>query len=227
MKERFKESVLEKKRVEYSEIEAQFLAWQRAAGSVPFAACFGRTSADRESARMAEEIGSLLIAQGYGILHGGYTGLMQAVSEGANRMIRAHAEDSSYRFRNIGVPIERFDSVCERANCLQLPSAASIWDRRRAITELGEVAVVLPLVGIGTFAETWDVLHENYLSEDGTAKQRPLIFYGAAWKQILEEIRNAFRFSFSENLQRTLFFVTTNTELERVLQALKRNKSHV
>lgn len=209
--------------VTYAEIEAQFLTWQRAAGSVPFASCFGKTMADRESMRVAEEIGSLLLAQGYGVLHGGYTGMMQAVSEGANRLIRAHAEDPAYAFRNIGVPFERFDPVCGRAECLQLPSASSIWDRRRAITELGEIAVVLPLVGIGTFAEAWDVLHENYLSEDDTAKQRPLVFYGAAWKSVLKQIRSTFHISFSQNLQETLFFPSTNMELEYVLGLLRQS----
>lgn len=209
----------------YQEIEQQFLVWQQEAGSVPFAACFGRTSADRASARCAEEIGSLLIAQGYGVLHGGYTGMMQAVSEGANRMIRAHVNSPTYRYRNIGVPNERFDAVCERTSCLQLPSAASIWDRRRAISELGEIAIIMPLVGIGTFAEAWDVLHENYLSEDGGAKQRPLIFYGEKWKKILKHIREELGISFSESLQKTLFFVETNKELEEVLMRLRMRAS--
>lgn len=128
-----------------------------------------------------------LVAKGYQIRHGGYTGgIMEAAAEGANMAI---AETGLGRSYNMGVPEVRFDATYARTSAtLFLPPAKDICDRLRGMILESDFIVVAPRGGDGTMLELQLALHENLLA-GLSGIVRPIILcelpHGTPWTAIL------------------------------------------
>ena len=156
-------------------IKKEFLAFKSKAGKPAFIACFGKTFVNEheESYKISEEIAETIVEQGFGVIHGGYIGSMEAVSRGANVAIAK--DQKKNQFWNIGVPMKTFDDDIKRSESMHLPSAEDILDRKRILVEMSDACVVLPVGGIGTLLEVLDVFHMYQIAEKFGATENLLV----------------------------------------------------
>lgn len=170
------------------EIEKELLAIKEKAGNPAYVACFGKTFVDEGSPNyeISERIGKLIVENGFGILHGGYIGTMQAVSNGANESI--NLDPKKNEFWNVGVPMKIFDADVKRADCTHLTATENIFDRKRILIEMCDICVVLPVGGVGTLLEVIELFHINQINSKFGGKITPIIFYGKVWQELMSEI---------------------------------------
>ena len=66
----------------YEKIRESFNKYKQKAKVDKYIACFGKTFISKSSLeyRMSKKIGYLNIKQGFGVIHGGYSGVMEAIS---------------------------------------------------------------------------------------------------------------------------------------------------
>lgn len=172
----------------FEDLKETFLEYKTKAGNPSYVACFGKTFLDENSPdyEVAKKVGSILVDKGFGVLHGGYIGSMEAISTGANDAIRK--DKGKNKYWNIGVPMYIFDADVKRSSSVHLPAAKDISDRKQALVEFCDVCVVLPKGGFGTLLETLDLFHQNQISEKFGGKIKPIIFLGGNWKSLFNEI---------------------------------------
>lgn len=175
-------------RISYEGVQTQFNNFKEKAGNPKYIACFGKTFVDVESEdyMLSEKIGETIVDCGFGVLHGGYIGTMDAVSKGAQTAIAKDATKNNYW--NIGVPMKLFEENVARTNAMHLAVTDNIFDRKRALVEMGDACVVLPVGGVGTFLEVIEVFHLNQLNLKFGGKIRPIIFFGSRWQKLMETI---------------------------------------
>jgi predicted Rossmann-fold nucleotide-binding protein len=168
----------------FSHVEKQVKRFKQRAGEPAYAAVFGKTYVSKDSPEylFAKEMGSLLIKEKIGIIHGGYSGMMTAVSTGANGEISK--DDTKSKYWNIGVPCALFDGSVQRADCLGTHTTTDIHTRKRVLLDSADLFVVLPVGGMGTLTEAIEAYHLNQLAEKFGGKIRPIIFIGQVWKTI-------------------------------------------
>ncbi len=205
------------------ELKASFEHYKEQGGSQLYAACFGKTFIDSESTayREATAIGKLAIEKGFGVLHGGYSGLMDAVSTGASEAIAGRGLSPNW---NIGVPMYTFDAdtKIKRTESVHLPAARDIYARKEALVTFNDVCIVLPVGGFGTLLETIDIFHANQLAEKFGGKIRPIIFMGEHWKKLFtEELPKYLDMHLQKDGDNFCYFVTTTEEVGQLLETIK------
>ena len=185
-----------------------------------WASVFGKTTIDAKSAdyKLIIAVGECLIEEGYGIVHGGYSGgAMAAVSEGANTAIRYLGLSQKL---NVGVPHVLFDKEVARVRNASFTKTAKDIYGRLQIVASGNIAVVCPRGGIGTQLELTMVLHENATKRSFGQPVQPLIFVqtntGENWKQLFAHMSKTLRVSTED-----VYFVRTISQFQKILQNLK------
>ena len=197
------------------EVKKQFEEIKKNAKCSKYIACFGKTFIDKgsEEYKISEKIGALIIKEGFGVLHGGYIGTMEAVSEGANKGIKDFKRNE---FWNIGVPMKLFDKDVKRATCLHLETD-DIFDRKRVLIELCDLCVVLPVGGVGTLLEAIEIFHLNQINEKFGEKIRQIIFFGKIWENLISEILNKLNLDKQSKGESFITFVNNLKELEEAI----------
>lgn len=137
---------------------------------------FGKSTVneDEKGYHIVNHLAYELVSRGNACIHGGYAGgIMQAVSDGAQRaIIEHHLLDNL----NVGVPECRFDENWPRVSVSTFTEPAiDIYDRLRTITQ-SDVFVVAPFGGDGTLLEADIVIHENTINELLGKPIKPIIF---------------------------------------------------
>lgn len=203
-------------------------------GAKAFASMFGKSTVDKEhdAYKFTEKITEVLISNGYGVLHGGYSGgIMSAVSDTANKLI---AEKGLPQELNIGVPQDEHDGLWDRVDTASfVDPAEDIFARLKLVTS-GDIAVVCPLGGDGTELEEMTVYHENVVREGikkysnkETKSPIPLIFIqipnGTNWKKIIEA-KMTYLDTSTKNIQDVswLYFVESVDDFEKLIISLKK-----
>ena len=173
----------------FTEIEKEFSTIKERAGNPPYVACFGKTFVEETDPNYhtSREIGKMLVELGFGVLHGGYTGTMQAVSSGANEAIKIDLNKSLDW--NVGVPTVTFDGNVQRTESTMLTSAENIFDRKRILVDSCDACIALPVGGVGTFLEVLEIFHLNQIHIKFGGKVRPIIFFGGKWKFLMETLK--------------------------------------
>lgn len=174
--------------VNFSDMEKSFLYHKKRAGNIRYVACFGKTFLSKDDAAydISHSIGKCLIENGFGVLHGGYCGAMEAISNGADSAIYNNLEKNLHY--NVGVPMQIFDKELKRSAKINLPAAVDIVDRKKALTHFCDACIVLPSGGIGTVLEAIELFHLNQLAEKFGGKIKPIIFIGKHWKELMDNI---------------------------------------
>jgi hypothetical protein len=155
----------------------------------------------------ALHLGSLLGAQGYTVLTGGYMGTMEAVSRGANEA-GAHV---------IGVTceeIERWRPIQANAWMKEEWRTPTLKERLFTLIEQCDAAIALP-GGPGTLAEfalMWNLLIIAALPP------RPLILVGAGWRETVEAFYHSQAAYTPSHQQQLLSFAATMDEAVQMLQ---------
>jgi predicted Rossmann-fold nucleotide-binding protein len=199
----------------------EFVAFKEKAGNPDYVACFGKTFVEEgdENYIASKEIGKLVIESGFGVLHGGYIGTMQAVSRGANDGIKLDPKKNE--FWNIGVPMKTFDSNVKRADCSQLTATENILDRKRVLIEMCEACIALPVAGFGTLLEVIEIFHVNQINSKFGGKIRPIIFYGKIWKNLMGEIMSKLDLKGQSDGEDFCTYIDDLSKLKETLQKMK------
>lgn len=202
-------------------IKKEFLLFKEKAHCLSYIACFGKTfvGEEEENYKISQDIGELVINNGYGVLHGGYIGTMQAVSEGANKGISQDKNKNA--FWNIGVPMKTFDKDVKRADCTQLTATENILDRKRVLVEMCDACIVLPVGGMGTLLEVIEIFHVNQINGKFGGQIKPIIFYGKVWKELMESIENKLDLKGQSNGKDFTYYVDTLEQLKSILKEIK------
>jgi uncharacterized protein (TIGR00730 family) len=122
----------------------------------------------------ARELGRQLAERGFGVVTGGYNGVMEAVSRGAKE-VGGHV---------VGVTVEVIARNFERVPNAYLDQelkTTALLERIDKMVELGAGYVVLP-GGAGTLAELGIVWNLALL---GAMHGKPLIVVGRGWQRVL------------------------------------------
>lgn len=142
-------------------------------------AVFG-SSEPREGTPLYEEarrLGALLASRGFGVVTGGYGGVMEAASRGA-----VEAGGNA-----LGVVCTIFSGREPNGFLTEIVSTENLHDRTRNLVDRASGYVVLPGKS-GTLAELtllW-ALHRA-----GSLPRRPVILLGNAWRSLLRELVQA------------------------------------
>ncbi|HNS34408.1 MAG TPA: LOG family protein [bacterium] len=211
-----------KKNNEFNDLKKSFLEYKKKAGNINYIACFGKTFLDKDSQeyKLAKDVSELIIKNGFGVIHGGYTGIMEASSLGADRAIKKDKEKNKYW--NIGVPMIVFDKELERSSEINLPPAKDISDRKKALIEFCDICVVLPSGGFGTILEALEIFHTNQLAEKFGGKIRPLVFIGGNWKKIFNSLYRNLDMNKQKNGESFVYFIKSLKELDGILSILRK-----
>lgn len=125
-------------------------------------------------------IGRALAQAGYAVMSGGYYGIMEAVSKGAN-LAGGHV---------IGVTTDQiglqFD-IKPNAYLDEVVNFADLRDRLLYMVENADAYLAMP-GGIGTLheiAETWELMRI------GGVPRRPFVCYGSLWAKVIGELENS------------------------------------
>ena len=125
---------------------------------------------------VARHLGSELAKRGFSICNGGYGGVMEAVSRGAN--------DAGGRA--IGITTRFFEA--DANHWLAKEIRVKTWqDRLFELIDRGDGYVVCP-GGTGTLVElsvTWEMMNQSVMAK------KPVIVRGEFWKPVIDRIRQA------------------------------------
>ena len=206
---------------EFNDLAKTFFEYRKRAGDIKYAACFGKTFLDKKSSeyKLAEKVAGIVIKNGFGVLHGGYTGVMEASSIGANKEIKK--SENRNKYWNVGVPMITFDDELNRSSEINLPAAKDISDRKKALIEFCDLCIVLPSGGFGTLLETLEIFHMNQLAEKFGGKIRPLIFIDGNWSKIFSQLYQNLDMHKQKNGDSFAYFIKSTEELENILEIIK------
>ena len=134
---------------------------------------FGGSTPNEYDYNQGEHLGWLLAKSGHTVITGGYIGLMEAVSKGAN-LAGGHV---------VGITCEQIEAwrpVKKNLWVLEERRFSTLQERLFALIEGCQAAVALP-GGPGTLTEislTWNLLLTKSIAP------RPLIVVGKSWEKI-------------------------------------------
>ncbi len=209
-----------KKVNEYKDLEKTFLRYKKNTGNVSYVSCFGKTFLDNDTKeyKLAEEASGIVVENGFGVLHGGYSGVMEAVSKGAKIAIDNNKLRNKYY--NVGVPMRVFDKELERSSEVNLPAAKDISDRKKVLVECCDICLVLPSGGFGTLVETIEIFHLNQLAEKFGEKIRPIIFIKGNWKTLFDDLYKNLDMKKQKNGESFTYFIDSLEELDIILRQI-------
>ena len=171
--------------------------------SKPVVTVFGSSQtidgdAEYEQARL---LGRLLARAGFVVCNGGYGGVMEASSRGASETGGA----------SIGLTVDFFGGREANPFVTREIRNTTLFERLANFVGLSEAFVVLK-GGVGTLAEfstIWNLLQTRAISA------KPIIFIGAQWPQIIENLRQDMRIRDKD--VKLLRFVSTAEEAVKIL----------
>jgi hypothetical protein len=164
------------------------------------AAVFGAGRVEPEAYRQAEATGRVLGLQGYGVVNGGYGGVMEASARGA---VAAGSVA-------VGVTCRPFRREAN-AYVSQVVETTSLQQRVTTLLELATAGFVVLPGGTGTLLElatVWELLNKGLLTP------RPLVCVGDFWRPVVEQIS-----AVAPQSARQVQFVSEPGELEKFFPA--------
>jgi uncharacterized protein (TIGR00730 family) len=127
-----------------------------------------------EEYQQAMKLGSLLAAKGYGVMSGGYSGVMEAVSRGA-----AQAGGTA-----IGVTMEIFGGLPPNPFLTSEIRSRDFFERLDILASRADGFIALR-GGMGTLTEVgliWNMLQTK------TMPHKPMLLLGKFWKPLLQAV---------------------------------------
>ena len=151
------------------------------------------------------EVGRLLAEAGFGVVNGGYSGLMEAVSAGA----------ASAGGRAIGVTAPSLFPGRPGGNPFlteEVP-APSLIDRIKIMSEMACATIVMP-GSIGTLTELALAWNDAFLSDRRGVSTNPIVAFRGAWERIVDRL--------TEDLRTTPGLITMVDTPSQAVKALAR-----
>ena len=173
----------------FKNLEDSFAEYKQLSGARGYVACFGKTfiAEDHPDFSLAQEVSKQVIASGFGVIHGGYLGIMEGISIGADTAIENDVSKNKYW--NIGVPLAIFDNELRRVAKINLPPASDLLDRIKALLKFCDACIVLSSAGFGTLAEVVLLFHLNQIEQKfSLAAPKPMLLLGQKWQLLFANI---------------------------------------
>jgi uncharacterized protein (TIGR00730 family) len=126
--------------------------------------------------------GRLLAAAGFGVVTGGYGGLMEAVSKGAG--------EAGGRVIGVTVPTVFSDRSGANRFVTEEVRAATLVERIHELTDVSSGSIVLP-GSIGTLTELAVAWNLAYVSRHTGQPPKPVVTVGAQWRNLVETLAAA------------------------------------
>ncbi|MFA5871759.1 MAG: LOG family protein [Parcubacteria group bacterium] len=210
-------------KVSFEQIEKAFMEFKEKANNPYYVAIFGKTFLDEttDEYKLTKEVARKVIENDLGVIHGAYTGVMKAASQGADAAIQ---KSNKSEYLNIGVPMKTFDEELPKASRINLPAAETIGDRKKALIEFCDVCVVMPSGGFGTMLESLEIFHMNQLAEKFGGKVRPLIFVGERWNIIFKALYDNLDMNKQKTGESFCHFIKNIEQLELILNEIELKK---
>ena len=177
---------------------------------MPTITVFGNSTALPSSASYAEGIrfGRRLAEAGYVVATGGYGGLMEAVSRGA--------QEAGGHTIGVTVPTVFPDRDGANVHVSEEQQAASLMDRIGTMIEESDGVIALE-GSIGTFTELMAAWNLAYVAQFSGKSPKPVIAIGSGWAKLIEKL--AAELETDASLVTCVSTVTdAMAELERQLQ---------
>lgn len=178
--------------ISFKTLADNFSEYKRLAGARGYVACFGKTfvAEDHLDFFLAQGIGKQVIESGFGVIHGGYVGIMKGISLGAEAAIKD--DNLKNKYWNIGVPLVIFDNELSRSAEINLPPAPELFDRIKALLTFCDACIVLPSAGFGTLAEVALLFHSNQIAQKfSTGAPKPMLLLGKKWQSLFQSLYQA------------------------------------
>lgn len=195
------------------------LAFKQKTGK-KYVAIFGKTFIDETSEEYIklQEFAGKVVENNLGVVHGGYIGLMKAVSDGANNVIHKNNKNKEL---NIGVIEEKLEANnVPKADCVHTTPAKGIMERADTIIQLSDYVVISEKGGFGTLLEMIGVFHMNQLNKKFGGTVRPIIFVGNVWQKLYSEIIASLDMHNQDDGKSFIHFVTSYND---ALDIIKNN----
>ncbi|MBN1397606.1 MAG: LOG family protein [Bacteroidetes bacterium] len=128
-----------------------------------------------EEYRLAYEVGKHLVANGFTVCNGGYSGIMEASARGAKEA----------GGKTIGVTFNNHFGKTSNSWIDEEILKPTLIERMLKLVELGDAYVVLK-GGTGTLLElaaVWEFINKKFI------KERPVILIGNFWNDVVETMR--------------------------------------
>lgn len=183
-----------------------------------YVAIFGKTFIDSTSSEYIklQEFSGKVIENNFGVIHGGYIGLMRAVSDGANSIINKNNIDKEL---NIGVPEEKLEANgILKSDCIHTVPANGIMERVNTLIQLSDYVVISEKGGFGTLLEMVGVFHMNQLNKKFGGIVRPIIFVGDIWQKLYNEIISSLDMYNQDDGKSFIHFVKTYDEALNIIK---------
>jgi predicted Rossmann-fold nucleotide-binding protein len=202
----------------YEQAMSTFADYKRQAGNPAYVCCFGKTFIERDSSEYAasQEIGRLLVEDGFGVIHGGYSGVMEAVSKGADNAISDRSDRNEYY--NIGVPFTVIKDELPLSAKVNLPEVDNVLDRAQVLIDSSDAVVVMPSGGVGTLVELLDVFHQNQLNQKFGGQIKPIVCVGGKWQLIIDFLLDNLDMNKQSSGSEFIFHVSTPEEAVAVIK---------
>ena len=143
-----------------------------------YAALFGGSGKDKTTLEYTDtvKIGRLLADIGYVVKNGGYGGMMEAVSYGAQRQ----------GGEVIGVTCKQVGATIGNDFLTETIVTEDLYDRLKVLINNTELFIVQK-GGIGTLSEVFLVL--DIIRKEPLATRPVMIFIGNVWKKVIEVVK--------------------------------------
>ncbi len=128
--------------------------------------------------------GRLLAAAGYGVVTGGYGGLMEAVSRGAN--------EAGGHVLGVTVPTVFRERDGANAFVAEERRAAHLVERLHELTEVSAGAIILP-GSLGTMVELGVAWNLAFVARFSGSTPKPVITVGSTWRDLVEHLGSQLR----------------------------------
>lgn len=205
----------------FKNLEDSFAEYKRLSGARGYVACFGKTfvAEDHPDFALAREVGAQIVANDFGVIHGGYIGIMKGVSLGADEAIKNDSSKNTYW--NIGVPFAVFDNELSRAAETNLPPAPDLLDRIKALITFCDACIVMPSAGFGTLSEVALLFHLNQLTEKfSLGKPKPMLLLGEKWQSLFQNLYQTLDMTKQSKGEDFISFGATNEDVQTFLKKI-------
>ena len=169
---------------------------------------------DHQVYEESRQLGSLLGQSGHTVMTGGYIGVMEAASRGAN-------EAGAHVIGSTCLQLEEWRKVKANQWVKEEWKHVSLRGRMYALIDQCEAAIMMP-GGVGTLAELAVMWNEEIISTNGP---RLMVLVGKGWQRTIEVFFEEFgEFIKTQDQKRICFAPDINKAVELINQFEKENQ---
>jgi uncharacterized protein (TIGR00730 family) len=164
----------------------------------------------------ARQLGALLAKSGHTVMTGGYIGVMEAASRGAN-------EAGGHVIGSTCIQLEKWRGITANQWVKEEWQHETLRDRMYALIDRCDAAVMMP-GGVGTLAELAVMWNEEIIS---LQSPRLMVLVGKGWQKTIEVFLTEFGSYLHQHDQKRVYFAADITEAAALIDQFDQEKKHL